>query len=138
MYLIRADIEAALPLQFITDALDDDGDHAEDIGLYDKLAAKIQAEIDGELSRRYTLPLSTVPARLRSGAADLFCELLYKRRGIASDQNPHTAAASTFRTWLESVANGATSLLVGATPARPSISIISAPAGTVPSGRLNG
>lgn len=138
MYLVRADIEAALPPQFITEALDDDGDRVEDFGLYDKLAAKIQSEIDGELSRRYTLPLSTVPARLRSGAADLLCELLYKRRSIPADQNPHTAAANTFRTWLADVAAAKTPLIPGQAPARPHISIISEPAGTVPSGRING
>lgn len=137
-YVLRADIASRIPPAFIVEALDDDSDGIEDTGLWDQICATIDSEIDGFLSRRYTLPLSDPPASLRSGASSLMCEALYQRRGIASDSNPHTAAAGRFRAWLQDIATGKSALQVSQSPARAPISIISEPAGTVPRRRLNG
>jgi phage gp36-like protein len=137
-YLHRDDIEARIPPAHILEALDDDSDAIEDEGLWDKISATIQGEIDGHLSRRYTIPLSDPPASLRAGAATLACELLYQRRGIPAEANPYAKAAAEFRAWLTDLATGKAALTAASTPARPPISIITEAAGTVPAARLNG
>ena len=137
-YVLRADIEAKIPPAQITEALDDDNDGIEDEGLWDKVAAGVDNEIDGFLSQRYALPLATAPAFLRSGACALACETLFQRRGIPAEQNPFTGAAGKFRTKLEAIATGKSLLEIGTPPAKPPISIITEPAGTVPRHRLNG
>jgi phage gp36-like protein len=137
-YALRADIEARIPPAHLTEALDDNGDGLEDVGLFAKIAAGVDSEIDGALSQRYALPLASAPAFLRAGACVLTCETLFQRRGIPADQNPFTAAAGKFRAKLEDIASGKSPLEVGTPPARPPISIITEPAGTVPRSRLNG
>lgn len=137
-YLVRADVESKIPPATIVEALDDDNDGIEDYELWDKLAATIDNDIDGALSQRYPLPLAAPPAYLRAGACVLACETLFQRRGIAADQNPFTSAANKFRAKLDALSTGKESLIVGAAPAKPPISIITEPAGTVPRSRLNG
>jgi phage gp36-like protein len=137
-YVVRADVEAIIPPQFVTEALDDDGDGMEDEGLFAALAESVDTEIDGQLSRRYSLPLVNPPASLRSGAKSLLCEALYQRRGISADMNPFAKAAADFRAWLREIATGGAQLVVGTAPAKPPISVISESAGTVPRNRLNG
>lgn len=137
-YLVRADVEAKIPPTQIVEALDDDNDQVEDVGLWEKIATAIDNDIDGSLSQRYTLPLPTPPAYLRAGACALACEILYQRRGVAADMNPFTSAAGKFRSKLDAIASGKEPLLIGAPQAKPPISIISEPAGTVPASKLNG
>ncbi len=137
-YVLRADIEAKIPPTSMIEALDDDADGEEDAGLYDKISAGIDSEIDGYLSQRYPLPLASEPAFLRAGACSLMCETLFQRRGTAPDANPFTAAAAKFRTMLAAIAAGKQPLEVGIAPAKPPISIIYETAGTVPRSRLNG
>lgn len=137
-YLVRADVEGKIPPAQITEALDDDNDGVEDVGLWEKIAAGIDSEIDGAIAQRYQLPLPTVPVWLRPGACMLACETLFQRRGIAADQNPFTDAAGKFRVKLEAIANGEAKLDVVQASAKPPISIIYENAGTVPASKLNG
>lgn len=137
-YTDRDDIEANLPPSFLVQALDDDGDGIEDAGAWAKVSAAVDADIDGYLSRRYPLPLPTIPRILRAFATSLALEKLYNRRGMTGDKNPYTTAANTARDHLAAIANGAENLAVGTGPARPSISVISERSGTKPRSRLNG
>jgi phage gp36-like protein len=137
-YLVRADIESKIPPAQILEALDDDGDGFEDDDLYDKLAAAVDSDIDGYLSQRYNLPLTSAPAFLRSGACALACETLFQRRGISAELNPFSKAADHFRKKLQAIATGDDKLEISIPAAKPPISIITEPAGTVPRSRLNG
>lgn len=137
-YVLRPDVETKIPPAFVVQALDDDADGVEDTGAWDALAAAVDAEIDGYLSRRFPLPLSDTPAALRSGACILACEAIHQRRGAYGDKNPFTVHADAFRARLEAIAAGKAELAITQKPARPGISIISESAGTVPRQRLNG
>jgi phage gp36-like protein len=138
MYLLRADVESKIPPAQIAEALDDNGDLLEDPGLWAKMLAAVESEIDGALSRRYSLPLSDPPAYLRAGACALACESLFQRRGIPAEGNPFTAQAAAFRSLLGQLASGKQTLQVGTAPTKPPISIIYETSTTTPSRRLNG
>ena len=142
MYCTRADLEAVIPPQFITQALDDNGDGTEDEGLFDTICDAIDATIDGYLSGRFATPFSApVPPLVRDAARVFVSESLYQRRGYASDANPYTARANQLRKQLENIGNGNGSLggvPTTGTTGRPPISIVTEPSRTTPSHTING
>jgi phage gp36-like protein len=138
MYFTRSALETLIPPAFIVEALDDNGDGAEDTGLYDEIAAAAVSACDAYLIRRYTLPIAPVPPIVAEAAKIFAAEMLYQRRGIHGDQNPFTARANAQRTTLEHLATGAITLGATAPTAAAPIAIISESAGTVPASRLNG
>lgn len=142
MYSTRADLHAIIPPQFITQALDDNGDGVEDEGLYDEVATAADVAIDGYLSGRYTPPYADpVPALVRESAKVFVAESLYQRRGYAADANPYTARAGHLRKQLEAIGNGNGSLggiPTTSTPQRPPVSTVTEPSRTTPSHTLNG
>jgi phage gp36-like protein len=95
---------AVMPAKRLLDALDDDRDGIPDTGVFDAIAAAVDAAIDGPLSQRYTRPLSPVPSLVTAMALTLFAEALYLRAGFAADQNPFTAPAKEARAKLDAIA----------------------------------
>lgn len=137
-YLTQADLATLIPPEFIVEALDDDGDGGADPGLWDAVATEVSEAVDGYLAQRYSLPLPLPLPPLVSQAAKIFaCELLHQRRGLFGDKNPFHRRADDLREKLQAISSGESPLSAAATPAAPSISIISEPAGTVPRSRLN-
>lgn len=138
-YVTQGDLVNLIPADFVTEALDDDGDGIADDGAWDGVADEVSQEIDSYLEQRFALPLTPPYPAVVSQAAKIFaCELLFQRRGIHGDKNPWTARAGHQRTALGNIASGKATLKIGSEPVKPSISIISEDAGTVPRNRLNG
>lgn len=70
-YIARTDIIARYGEDLLLVLADRDGDGEEDEGVVDQALADADAEIDGYLAKRYTLPLPDVPPLLTRLAVDL-------------------------------------------------------------------
>lgn len=141
MYSTRADLEAVIPPQFITQALDDNGDGVEDVGLFQKIQTAADQQVDAYLSGRFTTPFGTPVPPLVAEASRIFTsESLYARRGYAGEANPYTPRANKLRSQLQAIGDGNGSLggipTTSTTP-RPPISVISEPSRTHPTHTLN-
>jgi phage gp36-like protein len=128
-YVLYADMAARLPLDFLVQALDDNGDGAVDPGLWDQVAAAVAKEIDGILGVRFNVPfVNPIPAPVVTAAEVLAAELLYGRRGFQGEEkNPWAAQAKTQRTTLAKIAAGEVPLGPTNNRAKPSASIVSEP-----------
>ncbi|MEI6036097.1 MAG: phage protein Gp36 family protein [Verrucomicrobiae bacterium] len=129
MYIAQSDLAALIPADFLTQALDDDGD-----GIVDAWAT-VQAaaccEVDAILGVRYTVPLPTpYPAVVIHAARTLAAEACYLRRGSPAEKNPFTAAAKTVRLQLRDIALGALPLDPTISRPKPSAILITEPART--------
>ncbi len=122
MYCDLSDIQAIIPPDFLTQALDDDGDGIADAGAL--VIAGACREVDAILGVRYTVPLDPVPPVATHAAVTLAAEACYLRRGAAGDKNPYHAAAAAVRQQLRDIAAGALPLDPSIGRARPSASII--------------
>lgn len=130
-YIIMATLVAEVPPQFVTQALDDNGDGVADAGLFDQVVANAQAEVDGILGQRYTVPFQNpVPALVVDATTKLVAERLYSRRGLDGDKNPWAKKASEIRAILKAIAKGEMPLTPSATREKPSASAITEPART--------
>lgn len=130
MYTSRQQITAKLPDRFLVEALDDDADGEEDSGVLDTIIGIVDAEIDGYLEGRYTLPLNPTPALLGTASLNLVLEQLYFRRGVDPDKNPYRNRASELRARLRRIASGEESLIAGTEKAEPGAISITEPART--------
>jgi phage gp36-like protein len=137
-YFTRAALETIIPPAFLVEALDDDGDGVEDSGLYDSLAAEAEAAVDEFISRRYSVPISPVPAMVANAAKIFAAEMLHQRRGQYGEKNPFSARANAHRTTLEMIATGDITFGPTTAPAKSPISIVTEASGTVPASRING
>ncbi|WP_414664900.1 phage protein Gp36 family protein [Horticoccus sp. 23ND18S-11] len=130
-YIIMATLVAEVPPQFITQALDDDGDGAADPGLFDQIVSNAQTEIDGILGQRFTVPFQNpIPAIVVDAATKFVAEKLYSRRGVDGDKNPWTKKATEIRALLKAIAKGDAPLTPTTARERPSASAITEPART--------
>jgi phage gp36-like protein len=130
-YIIMATLVAAVPPQFITQALDDDGDGVADTGLFDQILANAQTEVDGLLGQRYAVPFSNpIPAIVVDATTKFVAETLYLRRGIEGDKNPWAKKAADVRATLKAIAKGDMPLTPAASREKPSASAITEPAKT--------
>ena len=130
-YVNDSDLVGLIPPDFLTQALDDNGDGVADDGLLDLIIAQASEEIDGYIGRRYPLPLLTpYPEVITSSAKALAAEALYKRRGIEDQKNPWSAKARSIRMLLQSIAQGTTPLSHTLNRQDPSASIVTEPMGT--------
>lgn len=105
-YTTQAKIEAKLPPQFLTQALDDDGDGSADSGLLDQIISVCSEEIDGILGQRFDVPFTTVPSIVASAALTLCLYTLYVRRGLSGDQNPFEKPWMAMEEKLQKIARG--------------------------------
>ena len=118
-YVTLADIEGRIPLAYLTQALDDDGDGT--IDAWDAVAAQAIGEVDSFIGLRFSLPLGTpLPAIVQQSAQAFACEAIYRRRGISNEQNPFFTVAENFRKTLRDIAQGKTPLKPGVDRAQPS------------------
>lgn len=130
-YTDRAALEAELPRQFLRDALDDDGDGAEDPGLLDRILANAAVEIDGILGQRYAVPFpAPAPAVVAHAAKAIVLDSLHRRRGYTGDQNPWEGPASHARNKLGKIARGEEPLTPQARKPGGSVSFVTTPAKT--------
>jgi phage gp36-like protein len=105
-YVTRAEIETAIAPIHLIAALDDDGDGAEDTGLFDSVVAMASVEIDGLLAGRYSVPFTgTIPAVVRQAAFLFVGEAIYARRQL-TDKNPFAKRATEMRERLGKIGAG--------------------------------
>lgn len=135
-YVSKTDVEAVLPPEILTKALDDNNDDAEDAGLWDKIVDAVTLQIDGFLAPRYSLPFDTIPKLVTSSAITLAAEMVYDRCGFNAEKNPWTARANATRALLEKVAEGRVGLGADFDPAEDTSGIVTEDARTESGGRL--
>lgn len=130
-YVLIGDITASLAPDFLTQALDDNGDGVADPGVWDSIAAAVAKDIDGRLGQRYETPFSNpIPAIVANAGRIFAMEMLYARRGFAADKNPWTKQADAERTRLTQIAEGKAPLMPEIARKKPSASTITEPAKT--------
>lgn len=69
--------------------LDDDGDGNEDTGRLDSIISTASTKVDGWLASVYSTPFSPVPAKVASFTTIIVCYMLYRRRLVPDEKNPH-------------------------------------------------
>lgn len=118
-YVALSDLEGRIPPAFLTQALDDDGDGEADA--WDAVAASADGAVDGLLATRFSTPFTEPVPQVVTFAAILFaCELCYKRRSVANEQNPFYEDAKAMRVKLASIAMGKEPLQPGVKPVNKS------------------
>lgn len=78
-YSTMDDIRAFLPEEMLKGLTDDEGLGKVDQVRVDEAIAQADAEIDGHLGARYSLPLSPVPALIKKLSVDMALYNLYSR-----------------------------------------------------------
>lgn len=136
-YCTQSQLEALLPPGDLTDSLDDDRDSAADTGLLDEIIAAADNEIDAALGQRFAVPFTVVPPLAAHASKVFVLETLYRRRGLADENNPWHGQAEALRKRLVSVGRGEAPLTPEAAPTRPPASVITSPSKLHdPSGRI--
>lgn len=135
-YVELTDLKGEIPDEFLTQALDDDGDGVADSGVWDQIAAQASTDVDAFIGGRYTVPLSApIPATVSRAARIFALEKLYLRRGV--QPNPWKAQADELRALLGKIGTGEVPLSVAVNRAKPSGTVISETARThSPNGNL--
>lgn len=128
-YFTLSDLEALIPGDFLTQALDDDNDGAADaLEIVQTAACR---EVDAILGVRYAVPFAApCPAVVAHAAVTLAAEACYLRRGASPDKNPFAKAAEAARRQLRDIAAGDLPLDPQIGRARPSGTLISEPSRT--------
>lgn len=102
----RAAIEAEFDAEHLAEALDDDGDGAEDPGLFESLAAQAAEEVEAR-AELVALAHPAPPASfLERAAVACLCAMLFRRRGVADDQNPFAGKEKAAFDLLDKLAAG--------------------------------
>jgi hypothetical protein len=104
-YITRAQVTNLVPALVLNDALDDNGDGAEDAGLFDSLAQTQSLIVDGFLSGLFPTPFANPPAKAQIATLFFVLEALYQRRGTPLEKNPFSAQATWWRVHLQRVGN---------------------------------
>lgn len=85
-YSTQADIEKLLTPAQLVQLTDDNQDGLADASILTEAIAQADAEIDGYLGSRYTVPVSPVPALLRQLSVAISIWRLYGRRGLSNER----------------------------------------------------
>lgn len=128
-YIELVDMEAAIPGEFLTGALDDSG--AGMPGAWPAVQAAACRAVDALLGGRYTVPLpEPFPAAVTEGAFAFAAEMIYNRRGVHGKDNPYADRARAARELLAKIGAGELPLDPNVGRARPSVSLITEPSRT--------
>lgn len=132
-YIVQSDLHALVPPAFVVEALDDDRDGLADAGVWAAVEAEAAGQVDSRLGGRYAVPFGAPLPAIVTEAAKLFAaEALYQRRGQSGENNPFTGRANAMRKRLEAIGAGEAPLTPEAGRKRPPVSVITAPAKTLP------
>jgi phage gp36-like protein len=118
-YIAQSELEAYVQADMLSQGLDDTGGGTPSAALFASILAAVTAEIDGYLEGRYSLPLSTVPALVKSAALILCADALWVRRGADKEGNPFAERAREIRKRLERIQAGELPLQGAAEAAKP-------------------
>lgn len=133
MYVELTDLQAIIPAQFLTEALDDNNDGV--IDAWEAVQAAAERAVNAALGVRFAVPFiatdtDPIPAIVSEAAFLFAAEACYTRRGVEFDQNPFGKAAATMRATLRQIAAGEMPLAPSIERQKPSVSIITQPART--------
>lgn len=104
-----------MPPQLLREALDDNGDKAEDAGLFDTLAMRASRDVDGILGQRFRVPFSQPVPPIVSRAARIFLlAALYRRRQVPDERNPYARMEREIVEKLSRIAVGSEPLMPAA------------------------
>lgn len=117
MYAAKPDILEQLPEMDLIGLTDDAGVGAVDDSVVDRSIADADAVIDAYCQGRYPVPLSPVPAIIRSLSVDLAIYNLYSRRLVAEVPEARKDRRKDALRFLEKVAEG--KIQLGATSPVP-------------------
>ena len=118
-YVQLSDLVGRIPNDYLTQALDDDNDGVADA--WDSVAASASGAVNGFLSTRFAVPFRVnIPQVVIEAAIIFACELCYKRRSVANEQNPFYEDAKAMRVKLANIALGKEPLQPGAVPVNKS------------------
>ena len=130
-YIQIEDLGADIPAKFLTQALDDNGDGAADVGAWDLVATTASEDVDAYLEGRFAVPfVAPVPALVKSATRVFALEKLYAKRGVTGNANPWTKKADGLRELLTAIVNCEKPLNVNLGRAKPSASVIAETAKT--------
>ena len=130
-YTTLSQVTAKLPLDFVTEALDDDRDGVIDAGVWEAVSNGAGEEVDGFLAMRYPTPFTEpFPAIVTTASLYFVMETLYDRRGITGEKNPYLTRAEAERKKLRDIGNGDTPLTPVFVKQTPSVSAVTEPART--------
>lgn len=135
-YFTLEHLEALIPLSHLTEGLDDDGDGIEEA--FAKVRTAVENRVNGMLSARYAVPITTDEAGVTAFLADV-CTLMaaamvLSRRGIPAEQWPFKGDHSAATARLKAIAKGEEPLSHVTQPANDASVIISEDAGSYTSG----
>ena len=85
-YCVQTDIAKLLTPAQLVQLTDDDANGVADAAPITEAIAEADAEIDGYLGSRYTVPVSPVPALLRTFSVAISLWKLYGRRSISNER----------------------------------------------------
>jgi phage gp36-like protein len=117
-YSALDDLKKLLPEERIIELTDDAESGAVDQGVLNEAIAQADAEIDGYLGERYSVPLATVPSVIRKLSVDMAVYHLYSRRAEDIPETRKDRYRHAVR-FLEGVARGTVSLGVAPVPSAP-------------------
>ena len=116
-YTTRGQVEALIPPPLLLRALDDNGDGIEDTGLFTNLQDGADAQVNGMISTRYSLPLTGTPPDIVTQSALYFLlESIYQRNGVGAGVNPWSQQAMQFREQLKRIGRGEIMLTADTSP----------------------
>lgn len=136
VYTTLAEVKAQLPLDFITQALDDASSGTIDPALWQAIAENAARQVDARLGKRYAVPFDpdNLEAVVAESSLTFVLETLYLRRGFGTaETNPFLQKANEARKELAAIGNGTTPLTPEKVRPRPSVSVVSEPARTTSS-----
>lgn len=100
LYITMADITGMIPVKFLTEAFDDDGDGLADQDVIGTVFDTACRAVDSILEGRYGAQIpfqNPIPAVIIQASKVFACELLYQRRGKSAEDNPFTKQANQYR-----------------------------------------
>ncbi len=109
-YITQDELAALVPDEWIQGSLDDDEDGSQDSGLWEKIIAAVDEDIDGRISPRYGPNVSPVPALIKAAARAIGASLLWKRWGRGDEHNPWSGEAERLQRKLDLIGEGKLSL----------------------------
>ena len=97
-YIAMGDIQGMIPLKFLIEGLDDNGDGEADGAAIDAVFTQASQAVDGLLEGRFTTPFTNPIPKIVIEATKIFAaELIYQRRGTKAEENPFTKQANQYR-----------------------------------------
>ncbi len=110
-YVEQTDLKGMIPDEYLDEAMDDTTPAGADSGVWTAVSAAVDDEINGRLAAAYSVPVAVpLPDVIKVAAKILALYLLYKRRGIAAEQNPWSKDAEHWQKRLDDIGQGKTPL----------------------------